>query len=552
MPRHRPHAVGTTVLAAVLAVAPTARAGDEEDRAADKALCREARIGTDDEALIAFFRARTPTAGDRERLAALVRQLGSDEFSLREQASAALTDRGPLAVPPLKMALDDPDPEVVRRARACLEEIEHGPGPALPAAAARLLAHRRPAGAAAALLGFAPHAADLFVEDEVCKALAAVGVRDSKVEAVLLAALADKDPARRAAAAYAVGRCGDASGRAAVAALGRDPEPAVRVRAGAGLLAGRDRAGLAILVGLLADAPLDVADRAEEVLLRVAGEQAPRIDLPMTGRADVTRRQAAWEAWRREHGAGADLARLDDAGFVLGYTTVVEPEGGKVWEFDRGGKVRWQITGLGRPHFAQTLPNGRVLLCEHDTGQVTERDLTGKVLWSHAAVNARYVERLPDGSTFVGTVADAFEVTPAGKIAYNVRFGGESHLGVHRRPNGNIVALSIPGALTERDRCGRAVRSLQLGNGHWCSVVALPNDRYLAVELNQGRIVEVDAGGKVVWACKVPGAGHALHRPSGRTLVCCYNGNRLVEVDRGGKIVWEKAADSRVWRASDR
>jgi hypothetical protein len=83
-------------------------------------------------------------------------------------------------------------------------------------------------------------------------------------------------------------------------------------------------------------------------------------------------------------------------------------------------------------------------------------------------------------------------------------------------------------------------------------VVALPNDRYLAVELNQGRIVEVDAGGKVVWACKVPGAGHALHRPSGRTLVCCYNGNRLVEVDRGGKIVWEKAADSRVWRASDR
>src|SRR5439155_4194726 len=157
----------------------------------------------------------------------------------------------------------------------------------------------------------------------------------------------------------------------------------------------------------------------------------------------------------------------------------------------------------------------------------------GKVLWSHPAADARYVERLANGNTFIGTVVRAFEVTPGGKEIWGFPLTPDegNHLGVHRKPDGNVVAVSIPGRVTEYNRRGAVVRSFSLPQGHWCGVHALPGNRYLAAELNTGLVVETDAAGKVVWECKVPSAVHALRRPNGRTLICSYKGRRLVEVD---------------------
>jgi hypothetical protein len=527
--------VAAGIAGLVLFVLASSRSADEEV-SADEALLRECHVGTDGPALLAFFRERSLSEADRQHLADLVRQLGSDDFAQREKASAALVARGPLAVPFLRPATESADAEVVRRARACLEEIDRGPGPALPAAAVRLLVRRKPAGAVEALLRFAPYADDGAVEYEIVAAVVALGLHDSKADTVLLEALRDKEPARRAVAVAAVGRASDAGQRAAARRLLNDPDAAVRYRAAVAAVASRDRDGLVALVELLANASTEWADRAEIVLFQLAGEQAPEIK-------GEEKRQTAWQRWLREQGDKVDLARLEMEPPFLGYTIAVEPEIGTLWECDRAGKVLWKINGLARPHYAQRLPNGHVLVCEYDGKRVTERDAGGAILWSHTVTDPRYVERLSNGNIFIAATGSAFEVTRAGKEVWTLPFDpGAVHLGVQRKPNGNVVSLSIPGHLREATRGGRTVRSFDFPRGHWCGVQALPDNHYLAADLQVGRIVEVDATGKIVWECRVEGACFAIRRPDGRTLVSQFGGKRLVAVDRGGTIVWEKAA----------
>src|SRR5205823_4773032 len=161
----------------------------------------------------------------------------------RERATRALRKWGAPARPFLRAALADKDIEVARRAELCLTELAQGPGPALPCAAARVLARRAPPGAAAALLGYVPFAAD----------------------------------------------------------------PAAQ-----GLAVGRDRAALPVLIALLAEVPLDRAWQVEDLLYRVAGEQAPAASVGDGSPESRKKCRAAWEAWYAGPGARADLARLAD------------------------------------------------------------------------------------------------------------------------------------------------------------------------------------------------------------------------------------------------
>jgi outer membrane protein assembly factor BamB len=226
--------------------------------------------------------------------------------------------------------------------------------------------------------------------------------------------------------------------------------------------------------------------------------------------------------------------------------------GGKVWECTRTGQIRWQIFGLQQPRDAQVASNGRVLICEVGASRVTERDFKGNVLWTHPVVDPAYVERLPNGNTFIGTHRRAFEVTPSGKEVFSFQPAASMFIhSMHRRPNGNLICLSMQGQVLEVDRAGKTVRSFQItrGGGNWCGIQGLPGNRYLAVEYNQSLILELDAAGKVVWECKVPGVSYALRRPDGRTMVCCFSSQRIVDIDRTGKVVWEVSTGTSPWRA---
>jgi hypothetical protein len=174
--------------------------------ASEEQLLKAAKIATDDAALLAFVRKRTLNAAQRTEIAALIRKLGDASFEVREKAKEDLIKVGEPARSLLTPAVKDSDPEIASKARECLKAIGDPVPPPAARAVVRLLALRRPAGATEALLDYLPCAGEEMAMMEAKSALAAVAVHDGKPDAALVAALQDKDPDRRAAAAAALGR----------------------------------------------------------------------------------------------------------------------------------------------------------------------------------------------------------------------------------------------------------------------------------------------------------------------------------------------------------
>jgi HEAT repeat protein len=297
------------LLGTVLLSLPAAPPATVVPGAEDEKVLKEAKVGTDTPALLDYLRKRTLSDAEHERIGGLVRQLGDDAFKVRYKAMNDLLAVGPPALPFLRRGLNEPDEELKERARECIESLEKGTKATPSAAVVRLLRLRAPAEAVGVLLAFLPDAENEAVEEEVVLALAGLGVREGKVDPAVAAALKDKQPARRGAAALVLGRSGSSEQRTAAQALLADPDPRVRFRAAQGQLAGRDRSGVAVLIALLADGPLDSASAAEDLLTCLAGPRSPRLSV-----ADdpVVRKRChdAWASWWRVANK-MDLSRAD-------------------------------------------------------------------------------------------------------------------------------------------------------------------------------------------------------------------------------------------------
>ncbi len=184
----------------------------EPDLAApDEQTLQAAKVAVDGAALVEFLKRRTPDAGSEAKIKELIKKLGDDAFEVREKASADLVALGTAAVPLLRQAAKDSnDLEVLRRAQQCLQQIGDKGGDALVLPAVRLVALRKPDGAAAVLLDFAARTGDEELAREARAALAALAERDGKADPVVAQALEDKDSGRRGAAAAVLGKDGGA------------------------------------------------------------------------------------------------------------------------------------------------------------------------------------------------------------------------------------------------------------------------------------------------------------------------------------------------------
>jgi hypothetical protein len=132
----------------VLLFARAAVADGPRQIAADERRLQAVNLKHDGPALLKFFRQRSLTDLERANVELLIQRLGARAFREREQASADLIARGPVVVEPLKEHLKGADLEIARRAEKCIERIKEKDVPAdVSAAAARLLADRKPAGA---------------------------------------------------------------------------------------------------------------------------------------------------------------------------------------------------------------------------------------------------------------------------------------------------------------------------------------------------------------------------------------------------------------------
>ena len=177
-----------------------------QSSAADEEIVKAAKLGTDAPALLQHLRERTVSAEEQEKIKRMIRNLGDSSFEVRDKAKDELLAKGARAMPALTRALTESDPEIVGRAKECLEKIGPAKDVAVLSAVVRLIAYRKPADAVATLVAFAPSAPNEAVLQEVTGALVVVGMRNGKPDPLLEKAVQDKDPERRAVALAALNR----------------------------------------------------------------------------------------------------------------------------------------------------------------------------------------------------------------------------------------------------------------------------------------------------------------------------------------------------------
>lgn len=484
------------------------------------------------------FKKRTLGEGDREKVQALIRKLNDDSFAARENAQRDLVAFGTAAAPLLRAAASGADDEVRRRAQRILDQVEKEKGSGQLPVQARLVALRKPAGAAEALLGFVPFADEDTLGEEVRAALAAVAVRQGKPDPVVVKALTDSVPGRRAAAGEALALGGALELRDAVRKLLADPDPMVRLRVGLALAAARDRQAVPVLIDLLTELPHDKAAQAELYLRALAGDGSPGLFLAPD--ADTRKKvKEAWLAWWKDNAATVDMTRPSRGPRLLGYTIIVSSDFNRVFEVSLDGKVRWTLEGLQYPRDAQVLPGDRVLVAEQGTNRVSEWSPKREVLWQKQ-MNGPPVscQRLPNGNTFIAMSNGLVEVDRNGKDIFTYNRPNWDIMAGHRLPDGQAVIVTNGGQVIRLDASGKEGKTFSVGQAPW-SVELLPNGRVLVPLPNQNKVVEYDADGKIVWEAAVQYPYSASRLPNGNTLVASYNTMRVMELNRSGRVVWE-------------
>jgi outer membrane protein assembly factor BamB len=529
------------------------------DSKADERRLEAVNLKHDGESLLKFFRQRTLTDDERAKVKAVIVQLGDDSFKVREHALAELIGRGPVVVELLKGALKDADLEVTRRVERCLQRIkEKDVPPDVPAAAARLVAERKPAGAVEVLLAYLPFASNDDSVDQIRTTLAALAVRDGKTDKALAAALTDKLPVRRAAAADALCRANVADQKAAVRRLLQDPDPEVRLQVALALAQAGERDSIPVIIDLLPQLAQVPAWRAEDVLLRLAEDRnPPAVSL---GNDEASRRKArdAWTSWWKANGAAVDLAKLRQTPPLLGYTQVVLLDSGRVMELGKNNEVRWQVDNLALPLDIQVLSDDRLLVAEYNARKVTERNRQGDVVWEEPVEEGPLVaQRLANGNTFIAAGSHVYEVTADHKVVFSQTFpGGERIMKAMKLPSGEIVCLAEESPRTVRlvrlDAQGKELSSVPITLGMHLfggRIYMLPNGHALIPHNMENKVVEYDVNGKEVWKVTIDQPVAAVRLRNGDTLVTTMGQNRAVEFDRHGNEVWEYRTNTRVTRA---
>jgi HEAT repeat protein len=546
--------------------------------------------GLDGRSLLQLFLRRTPGDSDRERMLTLVRELGDDDFAIREQATLELRAMGPLALPAIRQALKDTDPEVVQRAQMCKEQITNGwrtqiqsgametiglapshrlalpsilhsvntieknPLAPIPTSAARLVALTRPAGAAEVLLAYLPFAEDDLEVEEIQGALTTLAIHVGQADAALVRALDDKIAARRAAAGVSLCRARGVQGAPDARRLLRDPDPGVRLRLALTLADMRDKEMVPVLIDLLAELPDDQSWQAEDFLRRIARDSAPA---ESPGAETFSRRKLrdSWAAWWQNHGALVDLSILDRSPRPLGFTVVAEytdARNGRVLEVAADGKIRWKVERIPWPLDVQVLPGQRLLLAEFYDNRVSERNFKGEVLWqkqlSKAPLTAR---RLASGNTLIVTQDQIMEVDRSGREVSTIHRPGV--LAAEKLSGGRIASIDSAGTYSVIDGAGHLVKSFPIGAfQNYSGFQVLGNGGVVLPLTAQDLVVEYNAQGKRVWEASVHRPTSVVRLMNGHTLVSCRDSQLVVELDRSAKEVWRFKSTGYPWRAYHR
>lgn len=534
--------------AASFAAAPPARAPDSVEIERDKEALADAGLPVQPHALLEALRRAALAAAAPARLRLLVRDCSSDDRAVREDAERQLLLAGPVAAELLRTASVEGDAEQRRRARRCLHAFASGQRAELLRAAFRLI---EPAGSPDAVPGLMDLLAtegDEEVKEEYLLALRRLCVGSpTDGHPVLLKALTDPAPGKRAATAFVLGRSVSPAARKEVRRLLADRAESVRLHAAWALLACGEKPAVAALVPLVEANDAAVASQARCLLRRLAFDTGTfgQLRARDAGKASA----ADWSAWWERAEGKADLASL-------GLATLFPRESFVYSDLDNGwvtfctgdGTPRKRLEDVEGVVDVALLPAGRLLLCENHASRVTLRDFDGKVLWKVETPKPP-VSAWPtaDGGVCVVTDDKLAEYGKDGKARRKLALArGTSY--AKAAAGGGFVLAMLDGELFHHDAEGKLQKKCTTEYSAsllWCSVTPLADGGHLVAARSVG-VWEVSTKGETVSTWKLPGATSAARRGNGNLLISSAT-KRLVEIDRDGQVVWQRRTLGRPW-----
>lgn len=186
----------------------------------------------------------------------------------------------------------------------------------------------------------------------------------------------------------------------------------------------------------------------------------------------------------------------------------------------------------------------------------------GTVIWRHDTAGPQKghaghhdVHLLPNGNIlFHDSWTETKEITLGKEVVWKYDSAAENgnagkKVDVHafaRLDNGETVIVeSRVGRIIHVDADGKLVKSIPLGEGgreKTRLMRILDNGNYLACAENPGVVTEYDSEGKIVWEYEIGTRVYgAIRLQNGNTLICSGSGNSVVEVTPEKEVVWEIA-----------
>jgi HEAT repeat protein len=531
----------------------------EEDALA-RIKCRDAWakwwLDTEGSGLLDEIKKRTLSEDDLARTDKLIDQLGDDVFEDRQKAEEELKKLGAKILPLLRLAKNNADLEIRNRAQKLVESIEADKTPPLAINAPRLIALRKPKGAAETILAYLPFADDATILEELQLALNAVAYTGDKANAAVVKAATDKIATRRAAAGVALCAGPLAEQMPLIRKLLADKDLAVRGKVALALAEAKEPEAVPVMIKLIAEGSSELSAPLEDYLVRLSREAGPK---DLDGEDKRKERSEAWTKWWDANKAKvAMLDRTAPSGKTayLGFTLLIKNGNNEVAELDKDNKERWKISGLLGPWDAQWVGNNRVLVAEYNANRVTERDVkTGEVKWKKEGLssNVQQAERLKNGNTFVVTRNALYEFDKSGKERFKMDRPGFDVYTARRLPNGQIVLVTTNRQIIRFDKNGKELKSFSVPEIHYFQNEILDNGHVLVPLGWRNQVLEYNTEGKVVQTISTNQPTHAVRLPNGHTLVLSQNWpNPIMEYDKKGKQITTFNTNSYAFRARRR
>ena len=545
---------------------------------ADKVALQAAKIAPDDAAgLLTYFERRTLNDIDAGVIQAVIGRLGGEPFGDRLKAMDEAEKFGPAAVGPLrKAAVIDPTNvnaanfELAYRAGEVLKRLEKVPHAGVAVAAVRALARVPHPRTTRVLLGFLPQADDQATAEEIQRTLVAVASVGGKADGFLVESLKDRSPLKRVYAATALIEGGDAKLRVRLpdafpkvveaARVEADPDAKFAMTLALAVTA-RDKGAVGAVLAMLPDLPRGRLWQAEDLLLGLAGADAPKAAFGAT-RPAVVKAQAAWQEWWAKASPTIDLDKVAYTPRIQGKTlfVVMDPRNGSGYVAELGPdmKERWRMSNLSNPYDAHVLADGTVAVAEMNIYSVSVRDTAGRVLEQKAVTgNAgrrisgqpQQLQVLPGGDFFVvcrGVAVDMKRDKPDQSVVID-RTNTHDLVAAARLPNGETAVLlqNPPDHLIVLDKAGKELPDRKVKTGmpfYQAHLVNSGEDRVLMSE--SLKVVEYDIkANKAVWSHPATNARCLQRLPNGNTLIVdgvnsADGSNRVFEVTPAGEEVW--------------